>query len=57
MTWRGDSQEVIVVQADAGCGEQTGTLVAPEPERHEDQRRGERATGDDPVYQPFVIGG
>ena len=28
VAWRGDSQELIVVQADAGCAEQTGSLVA-----------------------------
>ena len=35
VAWRGDSQELIVVQADAGCAEQTGALVAVEPERDE----------------------
>ena len=31
VAWRGDSQELIVVQADAGCAEQTGTLSRLSP--------------------------
>jgi beta-lactam-binding protein with PASTA domain len=55
VTWRGDSQEVIVVQADEGCGETSGTLVRLNPkDTRSNEQVGER--GDDPVYEPFVIG-
>ena len=56
VAWRGDSQELIVVQADAGCAEQTGTLSRLSPKA---TRQGVdvASNGDDPVYQPFVLGG
>jgi beta-lactam-binding protein with PASTA domain len=56
VAWRGDSQELIVVRADAGCGEQTGSLERLSPNNTKDQRR-VAANGDDPVYQPFILGG
>jgi beta-lactam-binding protein with PASTA domain len=56
VAWRGDSQELIVVQADAGCAEQTGTLSRLSP-RATRQGVDVAANGDDPVYQPFVLGG
>ena len=56
VAWRGDSQELIVVQSDVGCAEQTGSLVRMSPNNTKD-RRGVASTGDDPVYQPFVLGG
>ena len=56
VAWRGDSQELIVVQADAGCAEQTGTLSRLGPNNTRTQRE-VASTGDDPVYQPFVLGG
>ena len=56
VAWRGDSQELIVVQSDAGCAEQTGTLSRLDPNNTRTQRE-VASTGDDPVYQPFVLGG
>ncbi len=56
VAWRGDSQELIVVQADAGCAEQTGTLSRLSPNATR-QGTDVAANGDDPVFQPFVLGG
>jgi dipeptidyl aminopeptidase/acylaminoacyl peptidase len=56
VAWRGDSQELIVVQSDVECREQTGSLVRLSP-KNTTQRRGVAANGDDPVFQPFILGG
>jgi beta-lactam-binding protein with PASTA domain len=56
LAWRGDSQELIVVQSDVECREQTGTLSRLSPNTTRQQRE-VAANGDDPVYQPFTLGG
>jgi hypothetical protein len=56
VTWRGDGQEVIVVQADAGCQEPVGALVRLSPDNTR-QHEEVNAKGNDPVYQPPTTGG
>jgi Tol biopolymer transport system component len=56
VTWRGDGQELLVVQSDALCQEDTGVLVrfaANNLNLHKELN----ALGDDPVFQPMQIGG
>ena len=57
VVWRGDGQELLVVQADAGCGEDVGTLSRVADRQR--SRNGEdlNAAGDDPAYQPLTLGG
>jgi WD40 repeat protein len=52
VTWRGDSQEVMVVQADAGCSEDVGSLVRFDVTDVKSQRQ-LGALGDDPEFQPI----
>jgi dipeptidyl aminopeptidase/acylaminoacyl peptidase len=56
VAWRGDGQEVMVVQADAGCTEDVGALVRFNVTDVKSQRE-LNAAGDDPQFQPFNLGG
>jgi beta-lactam-binding protein with PASTA domain len=56
VTYRGDGQEVMVVQADAGCTEDVGALVRFDVKDSKSQRE-LNAAGDDPQFQPFNLGG
>jgi hypothetical protein len=56
VVWRSDGRELLVIQADAGCTEDVGTLARVAVG---DLRVAEtlNASGDDPVYQPLTIEG
>ena len=56
VSWRSDSQVVILVQGDAGCGEDVSTLARVGVGSVRDER-GLSATGDDPSFRPPVSGG
>jgi beta-lactam-binding protein with PASTA domain len=56
VTYRGDGQEVMVVQADAGCTEDVGALVRFNVKDVKTQKE-LNAAGDDPQFQPFNLGG
>jgi len=54
--WRGDSKELMIIQSDAGCQEDVGTLARV---LVSDLRNPEtiNTSADDPSYQPFNLGG
>jgi beta-lactam-binding protein with PASTA domain len=56
VNWRGDSKELVVIQSDAGCQEDVGTLarVPVDDVRHPETIN---PSADDPSYQPFNLGG
>ena len=56
VSWRGDSQELMVIQSDAICGEEVGTLarVPVNDVRHPETLN---ASANDPSYQPVHLGG
>jgi beta-lactam-binding protein with PASTA domain len=56
VTYRGDGQEVMVIQADALCQEDVGALVRFNVKDSKSQRE-LNAAGDDPQFQPFNLGG
>jgi len=56
VTWRGDSEEVMVVQGDALCKEDVAVLNRV-PIGNTRSPRELNAAGDDPSYQPLTIGG
>jgi len=56
VSWRSDSQVVIIVQGDALCGEDVSTLARVGVGSVRDER-GLSATGDDPAFRPPVSGG
>jgi hypothetical protein len=56
VTWRGDSQEVIVVQGDAGCREDIAVITRV-PINSVRTGKELNAAGDDPSFQPLTIGG
>ena len=56
VAYRGDGQEVMVVQADAGCTEDVGTLVRLSVKDVKTHRE-LNAAGDDPQFQPLNLGG
>jgi beta-lactam-binding protein with PASTA domain len=55
VAWRGDSRELVVVQADEACSEDVGSLIrlAPGDPRRQTELN---ASGDNPVYQPLPLG-
>jgi hypothetical protein len=55
LAWRGDGRELMVVQADAQCGENVGGLVRAPVDDLRNQKE-LNAAGDDPAFQPFVLG-
>jgi hypothetical protein len=53
LTWRGDSQQLMVVSADAGCEEGVGSLVRFDiNDVNSQQQIG--ALGNDPEFQPIA---
>jgi beta-lactam-binding protein with PASTA domain len=56
VTWRGDSQEVMVVQGDAACEEDVAVLTRV-PINSVRTPKELNAAGDDPSFQPLTIGG
>jgi Tol biopolymer transport system component len=56
VSWRGDSQELMVIQSDAVCGEEVGTLarVPVNDVRHPETIN---PSANDPSYQPVTLGG
>ncbi len=56
VAWRSDSKEVVVVQSDAGCTEDVGSLVRLAVNDVRDQKE-LNAAGDDPSFQPPVSAG
>jgi hypothetical protein len=54
-TWRGDSQELIVQQGDATCDPGPGALIRV-PANDVRKQEALSVVGDDPAYQPFVLG-
>jgi hypothetical protein len=56
VVWRSDGRELLVIQADAGCQEEVGTLARVQVGA---TREGEtlNAAGNDPVYQPLALEG
>jgi beta-lactam-binding protein with PASTA domain len=56
VTYRGDGKEVMIVQADALCQEEVGSLLrvsVADVNQHQELS----PVGNDPVYQPFTLGG
>ena len=51
VVWRSDGAELLVIQADAGCGENVGALVRVQAGATRELET-LNARGDDPVYQP-----
>jgi dipeptidyl aminopeptidase/acylaminoacyl peptidase len=56
VAWRGDGQQVMVVQADALCQEEVGSLVRFDLKDVQTQKE-LNAVGDDPAFQPINIPG
>ena len=56
VSWRSDSQRVIVVQGDAKCGEEVSALVSVNPSTSRDERD-LNASGDDPSFRPPLPSG
>jgi|GEM_PF-1991970 len=56
VNWRSDSQAVIVIQSDAGCTEEVGSLVRVPTASVKDQKE-LSAAADDPSFQPIKLGG
>jgi Tol biopolymer transport system component len=55
VAWRSDGKELVVVQADEGCGEDVGELVRlPANDPTDQQQLGHN--GDNPVFQPLTLG-
>jgi hypothetical protein len=54
VAWRSDSKELVVVQADAGCVQDSGSLVRVEADN---TRQGFtlNAKGDNPAFQPLTL--
>ncbi|MDA0185599.1 PASTA domain-containing protein [Solirubrobacter phytolaccae] len=56
VVWRSDGRELLVIQADAGCVEEVGTLArVPVDATREPETL--NASGNDPVYQPLSLEG
>ena len=55
-TWRPDGRELAVVQADAFCSEQVGSIVTL-PVDNPERFRQLNASGDNPVFEPLTRGG
>jgi hypothetical protein len=53
LTWRGDSQQVMVVEADALCQQQLGSLVRFDVNDVNSQKQ-IGALGNDPEFQPIA---
>jgi hypothetical protein len=56
VVWRSDGAELLVIQSDAGCSENVGTLARVSVERTRELET-LNARGDDPVYQPLALEG
>ena len=56
VVWRSDGAELLVIQSDAGCGENVGTLARVSAGRTRELET-LNARGDDPVYQPLALEG
>jgi Tol biopolymer transport system component len=56
LAWRGDSQEVMVIQSSATCSEEVGALVRVPVKQVRDEKT-LNPSADDPSYQPVNIGG
>jgi hypothetical protein len=56
VAWRGDSQELVVMQADEACQERVGSLVRLSAKNPTDQTE-LNASGDNMVFQPTTPGG
>jgi DNA-binding beta-propeller fold protein YncE len=57
VSWRSDSQAVLVVQGDAFCQEEESSIVRVDIGASTRNERGLNATGDDPSFRPPVTGG
>jgi WD40 repeat protein len=56
LTWRGDSQELMVIQSSATCDEAVGALVRVPVNQVRDEKT-LNPSADDPSYQPVNVGG
>jgi len=56
VTWRGDSQELLVVQGDEACKEDIAVITRVPADDVRNQKE-LNPSGDDPSYQPLTIGG
>jgi beta-lactam-binding protein with PASTA domain len=56
LAWRGDSQELMVIQSSATCGEEVGSLVRVPVNSVRDEKT-LNPSANDPSYQPVNIGG
>jgi hypothetical protein len=56
LAWRGDSQELMVISGAANCGEGAGPLLRV-PVNNVRAQKELNPSADDPVYQPFTLGG
>jgi beta-lactam-binding protein with PASTA domain len=55
IAWRADSQEIVIVQAGAACGEDTGQLSRIDL-ADPTTAKALSADGDNPAFQPLVVG-
>ncbi len=55
LAWRGDGEQLVVVQADESCQEKVGSLVRLPIKNVTDQQQ-VGFKGDNPVFQPLTLG-